>query len=213
MTTILPSPLQPPHTDLIPSPSKAALVVIDMQVPYFQNPVLKRKKNDLVKQCNALIELFQRSSRPVFLTRTVHSRDEQTWTLNMRRHQQGFAAAGDDETAFVGGLQYNEHAAIVINKTRDSAFVATDFEAQLRRQGVTTLVMCGVSTHSCVGLTAADAYARNLFTLFATDAIASHKEKYHSGMLTMLEEEYNQPTLTTSQVATFLKTGQLPDDT
>lgn len=184
-----------------------------MQVPYFQNSVLEAKKDDLIKQCNTLIELFQRSSLPVFLTRTVHSQDEQTWTLNMRRHQEGFAAAGDDETAFVDGLRYSERTAIIINKTRDSAFIATDFEAQLRRQGVTTLVMCGVSTHSCVGLTAADAYARNFFTLLATDAIASHKEKYHSGMLTMLKDEYNQPTLTTSQVAAFLKTGQLPDDT
>lgn len=210
MSTVLSSPLQPFHVDLAPVAKKTALVVIDMQPPYFQDSVLASKKNDLVQQCNELIELFQSQSHPVFLVRTVHSADEQTWTLKMKQFGKGFATAGEEDTIFVEGLDFNRQSVTIINKTRDSAFIATDLEVQLRSQGISTLVICGVSTHSCVGLTAADAYARNFFVLLASDAIASHKPKYHSTVLAMLGEEYSQPVVANQQVQTFLKTEKLP---
>lgn len=208
MQKTLLSPLQPSWVDLNPQASKAALLVIDMQPPYFQDSSLGNQEERLTGACNQLIELFENHSLPVFYTRTVHSSAKETWTLNMRNDEEGFAFAGGDETTFVPGLHVSRSKARIINKTRDSAFVATDFEMQLATERVSTLVVCGVSTHSCVGLTAADAYARNFQVILATDAIASHKPQYHTIILDMLEEEYHQPRWNNQQIEAFLESRE-----
>ena len=204
MNTDMSSPLQPVSLDLDPHPQKAALLVIDMQKPYFESPPLADEQTRLVARCNELITAFKEKSLPIIYTRTVHGKNKQSWTLNMRKDNQGFAYAGHQDVAFAEGLSYDASSAITINKTRDSAFIATDLEVQLRGREITTFVICGVSTHSCVGLTAAEAYARNYHVILAQDAIASNKKQYHEVFLEMLSDEYQQPRMTNKQIMAFI---------
>lgn len=49
-------------------------------------------------------------------------------------------------------LVTGEH--VEVTKTRDSASFDTDLTARLEQLGVDHLLLCGVSTHSCVSQTA-----------------------------------------------------------
>lgn len=61
----------------------------------------------------------------------------------------------------------------VIAKATPSAFVATDLDAQLKKQGVTTLLVAGLMTHMCVSSTARDAVPLGYSVLIAGDATAT----------------------------------------
>jgi nicotinamidase-related amidase len=167
-----------------------ALLVIDMQNAYFTNKELADRKNELIHRCNELTQAAKAEGIPVFNIYTAHSRSKSTWTLNMLDDRQGYLFAGDDDARTLDGLHLDN--TITVCKTRDSAFCDTTLEQQLRTLGVSRLVLCGVSTHTCVAQTAADAYAANFRTILAADAIASHDPDYHEMSLDMLQKEYRQ---------------------
>lgn len=175
---------------------KSALLIIDMQQAYFNNGALERSKDALIESCNALIRGFVAAEQPVIIVRTEHEKDQSTWTLNMLDDEKGYLLKGDADTALVPGLTVDNTTELI--KTRDSAFFKTDLSTRLHTLGVEHLYIAGVSTHSCVLLTAADAYANNFKVALITDAIASHDPSYHDSTLAMLSQEYRQLQITTA---------------
>lgn len=170
-----------------------ALLVIDMQNSYFELPGLAERRDRVLARVNELIGAAHEAGRPVVLVRTEHQRDGSTWTLNMRADQQGFAFPGTEQAAFLAELDTRDHVEIV--KTRDSAFFATSLKAELDRLGVAHLLVCGVSTHSCVAQTAITAFAENLHAAVAIDSIASDHAELSDALLQFLHEEMRQPLL------------------
>ena len=61
----------------------------------------------------------------------------------------------------------------VVHKRRFSAFLYTEFDALLRRQGVRTLVIGGTQYPNCVRATAVDAMARDYQTVVVTDCCSA----------------------------------------
>lgn len=170
-----------------------ALIVIDMQDAYFKHPRLKQQKEDLVVEINRLIADFTSRGDLVINVRTIHSPDKHTWTLNMLEDNQGFAFEGADETRILPGLQLD--GAIELTKTRDSAFHKTDLLQILRDHNVTAVTLAGVSTHSCIFLTAAEAYANNLKVTIRTEAVDDEDEEMQRQALDYLRREYRQQVL------------------
>jgi len=72
---------------------------------------------------------------------------------------------------------------LVINKTSRSAFNSTAIERVLLNLGVDALVVCGVTTSSCVDTTARDAADRGFKTVIVEDAAAELDEPSHDGAL------------------------------
>ncbi|WP_169799235.1 cysteine hydrolase family protein [Nocardioides jensenii] len=175
-----------------------ALVMIDMQVAFFSSGPLEPLREELVSRCNELHRWASYRQIPVFQVRTQHQADKSTWTLSMLEDDQGFLIAGDDDAGPVPGL-VTEGAAEVV-KTRDSAFHGTDLADRLRERHVDLLIVCGVSTHTCVSATATDAYAHDLHVVLAEDAIASHRPDLHQPWLDMLCEEFRFRRLTTARI-------------
>lgn len=178
---------------------KTALLVIDMQNCFFESDTLAQVRSDLSSACNDLIEKAHQALAPVVLVRTRHREDGSTWTRNMIEDKQGFAFAGDDDSLLLKEL--TDWATLEVIKTRDSAFYATDLEEKLRQVEVDRIVLCGVSTHSCVALTAADAYARNFEVVLARDAIHSDKAELHKPTLDFLHTEYRQKVLSNHEIS------------
>jgi nicotinamidase-related amidase len=168
-----------------------ALLIIDMQEAYFAAGELQEEKAQLVENCNELISVGRQAERPVIFIRTAHTHTPDTWTLNMRDDEQGYLLDGSDEVQFVEGLDVHK-ADVCITKLRDSAFHATILEQTLRELHVDTLVIAGVSTQSCIGQTAADAYARNIRVVLAEEAIGTHDHTFHEPTLKILSQEYRQ---------------------
>lgn len=165
-----------------------ALIIIDMQEAYFKTPRLIARKDQLVENINRLYSEYRHNDDMVINVRTIHSPNKQTWTLNMLEDDQGFAFEGSDEIANVAGLDVD--GAVEIIKTRDSAFHDTQLRQILTNHGVTSITLTGVSTHSCIFQTASDAYAYNIVTAVATDAVADEDETHHRQALNYLAREY-----------------------
>lgn len=174
-------------------PHRTGLVVIDMQPCYFEEPALAAALPSLRGHVNELSRAARAARQPVITVRTEHARDRSTWTLNMLEDDQGFAFHGTAEVRNVDGLEVE--GAIDVVKTRDSAFHGTRLREVLREHEVTRLVLCGVSTHSCIAQTAMAGFAENLEVVVARDAIASEDPDLSAAMLDFLADEMRQEIL------------------
>ncbi len=170
-----------------------ALLVIDLQNAYFENPDLAARLPKLLQRTNELIRAARTAGRPVILVRTVHARDRSTWTLNMLEDDEGFAFPGTEQAAYVDTLEVGD--AVDIRKTRDNAFHGTRLLEIIAQRAIRHLLIGGVSTHSCVAQTAMAAFAEDLQVAIAGDAIASENRSLSEAALTFLSEEMRQPVL------------------
>ena len=69
---------------------------------------------------------------------------------------------------------------IAVLKRQWGAFYGTDLDLQLRRRGVTTIVLCGIATEFGVESTARDAYERGYEIVFAQDAMTGRSAQSHA---------------------------------
>ena len=174
-----------------------ALVLIDLQNDYFADDELARCRDDLLAGSNRLVRAAREAGAPVVEVQTVHARDRSTWALNMLDDDQGMALEGTPGAARLDGLLESDHLVV---KTRDSAFHGTGLGRWLREQGVSRLVLAGVSTESCIAATATDAYAYDLRVVLVEDATASVEKRLHDQTLERLHQQYRQDVVSIGDV-------------
>ncbi|BCW50597.1 isochorismatase family cysteine hydrolase [Arthrobacter sp. StoSoilB13] len=180
-----------------------AVLVIDMQNAFFEEPALKRRQEEVVAACNSLTSAARAAGANVLLVATQHERDKSTWSLNMLDDNQGFIFRGSEQANFVPGLVTADFPQMV--KTRDSAFFGTDLGMRLRNWGVETVVLAGVSAHNCIAQTAADAFAHNIRVIYAAEAVATENPEAAEAVLRVLTREYRQRVLPLDEVLKLLK--------
>jgi nicotinamidase-related amidase len=180
-----------------------AVLVIDMQKAFFEDPQLGRRQEDTVRACNTLIAAARQNDVRVLLVKTEHEEDKSTWTLNMLEDDQGFIFRGTAQAEFVAGLTTDGLPHLL--KTRDSAFLGTDLLLRLRNWNADTIVLAGVSTHNCVAQTAADAFGHNIRVVHAADATASEDEDASATVLDILSREYRQRILPLDEITELLR--------
>lgn len=176
-----------------------ALVVVDMQEDFFNDTELRRCRDDVVRECNRLIERAGAARSPVIMVRTLHKADRSTWTLNMLADGRGMTVEGEEGSQPVTGLEASD--LIEVSKTRDSAFFGTGLEEVLHAHAVRKFALCGVSTESCIAATAIDAYAHDFEVTLVDRATASVDEDLHTDTLRQLADQYRQPVLQPDEVA------------
>ncbi|GAA3323040.1 cysteine hydrolase family protein [Paeniglutamicibacter sulfureus] len=181
-----------------PLSERTALLIVDMQNAFFEDPMLARHRESLVRNCNELSRLARSTGMPIFNIRTEHARDKTTWTLSMLDDDQGFLFEGSEQAQNLKGLDVEDSQEIL--KRRDSAFWRTDLSEQLGRRGVEYVIVTGVSSHTCIASTAADAYADDLRVWLVSDAIASSDPDFEKSTLGLLQAEYRQHIITTESL-------------
>ncbi|MEV7663837.1 isochorismatase family cysteine hydrolase [Paenarthrobacter sp. NPDC089316] len=179
-----------------------AVLVIDMQNAYFEDPALASRRDEIAAACNSLTSAAAEAGAKVLLVGTVHERDKSTWSLNMLDDDQGFIFRGSEQAEFVPGLLTADYPRL--SKTRDSAFFGTDLAMRLRNWGVDTVVLAGISAHNCIAQTAADAFAHNLKVIYAADAIGSENAEAAEAVLRVLTREYRQNVLPLEEIHPIL---------
>lgn len=170
-----------------------AVLIIDMQNGFFEDPVLQKQRESVTAACNRLIGAAQDNGSKVLLVGTEHEEDKSTWTLNMLEDDQGFIFRGTEQAEFVSGLATEALPQLV--KTRDSAFLGTDLVWRLRNWEVDTLVLAGISTHNCIAQTAADAFGHNFRVIYADEATATENAEAAAAVQEILCREYRQQVL------------------
>jgi len=74
----------------------------------------------------------------------------------------------------------------VVTKRQWGAFHGTDLDLQLRRRGITTIVLCGISTSIGCESTARAAYEHGYQQIFAEDAMATMAAAEHHHTVTRI---------------------------
>ena len=74
----------------------------------------------------------------------------------------------------------------VVDKPGKGAFFATDLDLMLRNRGITTLLVCGVTTEVCVHTTVREANDRGYRCIVVADACASYFPEFHAVALRMI---------------------------
>lgn len=187
-----------------------AVVMIDMQTDFFNDPELERCRVDLVSACNSLTDAAIERGLPVFEVRTVHAADRSTWALNMLDDGAGMTIAGTAGAEPVEGLRHSgtTEGIELITKTRDNAFYRTPLEDRLRASGVTAFLLGGVSTESCIAATATEGYARDFRVGIVLDAMASVRWELHDHAISSLHEQYRQPAFYVREAVRTMVTGR-----
>lgn len=169
-----------------PAPlSQSALVLIDCQNTYREGIMQLEGVEPAPAQCAKLLKRARDSGAPVI-------------------HIQHDAGPGSpyDVRAHIGSIADVVAPAAgekVITKAFPSSFEQTDLDAELKRLGVTDLVLAGFMTHVCVNSTARAAFNHGYRTTVVGNATATRSlknpvggdlsaEELHNGALTALSD-------------------------
>ncbi|WAC27165.1 cysteine hydrolase family protein [Ancylobacter sp. SL191] len=118
----------------------AALIPIDMQKGFDDPKWPPRWNTASDDHGRALIAAWREAGRPIFHVR--HDSVEEGSTLRPDHPgnalRDGFTPVGDEP---------------LITKSVNAAFIGTDLDLRLRRAGISTLVLFGISTDMCVSTT------------------------------------------------------------
>jgi nicotinamidase-related amidase len=161
---------------------KTALVVIDLQKGILAMPTQPHNVASVVANACRLADEFRKNGMPVFL---VHVTASEADMLKPIVDQQAWSAGGGqqqrpkDWADIVPELGPKEND-VVIAKKQWGAFYGTELDLQLRRRGLDTIVLCGISTNVGVESTARYAYEYGYQQIFAEDATAARSAEEHS---------------------------------
>ncbi len=165
--------------------SKTALVVIDLQkgIVGLDRKLEPFTAKQVVANVSKLVTKFREAEMAVFLVH-VSSTDgkDMLHPIVDQQVQWGSSQRPVDWAEFIEEIKPIEKD-IVITKRQWGAFYGTELDLQLRRRGIETIVLCGVSTNIGVETTARDAYQRGYNQVFATDAMAATSKEEHEASL------------------------------
>jgi ureidoacrylate peracid hydrolase len=179
---------------------RTALVIIDMQVD-FASPegavgawgVDMSSVPPALAAAKRLANAAREAGAPVVFVglMTSATEDSPAWSERMRRRgrdpgeDSGLCRTGTPGAEFVGPTPRPGEP--VVGKLRYSGFYRTDLDDVLKRLGVDTLVVCGLTTECCVDCTVRDAFHLDYHVFIARDACAAYESDLHEGALKSLE--------------------------
>ncbi|HUK38067.1 MAG TPA: hydrolase [Methanomicrobiales archaeon] len=164
-------------SDLTLDKTKTALVVIDLQKGVAAAQTRPYAVQDVIRNAARLVNAFRKNRMPVFLVHVVVSGETALKTLSDESFPRP-PVMPPDWSEFVPEIAPTP-SDIVITKRQWGAFYGTDLELQLRRRGMDTIVLCGISTDAGVESTARFAYEYGFQQVFAEDAMASRSDEQH----------------------------------
>jgi nicotinamidase-related amidase len=169
-------------------PTNAALIIVDVQKG-FDDPRWGRRNNPQAESnIKRLLEAWRKSHMPVFYIQHCSKVPESPLRPG---------TAGNEIKDIVAPLSEEP----VVKKNVNSAFIGTDLEPQLRRKGIETLVITGITTDHCVSTTARmggnmgfDVYvvsdATSTFDRVGPDGTTYRAEVIHEVNLASLHNEF-----------------------
>jgi nicotinamidase-related amidase len=161
-------------------PARTALVVIDLQRGIVAMPTGPRSSAEVVSRAAQLVKALRAAGGTVVLVRVTPSPDgkDSLRPITDAPAQTAGRLLPPDWAEIVPGLA-PEATDIVITKRQWGAFYGTELDLQLRRRGIDTIVLCGISTSIGVESTARDAFERGYNQVFVEDAMAAREAAEH----------------------------------
>lgn len=170
--------------------SGCALVIIDMQNDFCKPEGFFAQSGFDVSPCTravkpirTLLEHIRQLGLEVVWTKSTNA-DPPTYKLPPRRFRPNEDAlvrgvrGSDQFKPGAWGTEITEELRrdrkdLVVEKPRYDAFYRTDLEEKLRRRGIDTLVVVGVTTNCCVDSTVRSAFVRGFHVCVLADCVAA----------------------------------------
>jgi nicotinamidase-related amidase len=151
-------------------PRTTALVLIDLQYGIVGGPAQPHSSAEVIANAVRLAEAFRASGAPVVLVHVAMSGGGRlSAETDVRMPPRDLPPNAE---TIVAELTTSETDLVVL-KRQWGAFYGTDFDLHLRRRGIRTIVLGGISTNMGVESTARDAWERGYNVVFAEDATAA----------------------------------------
>ena len=160
-------------------PAKTALVVIDLQRGIVASPAMPHSSAEVIGRAARLAAALRSAGGTVVFVHVTPSADGKDGLRPITdATQPARGSMPPDWAEFVPELGIAP-SDIVITKRQWGAFYGTELDLQLRRRGVDTIVLCGISTTMGVETTARDAFERGYQQVFVEDAMAAREADEH----------------------------------
>ncbi|MFE7173157.1 hydrolase [Streptomyces sp. NPDC057616] len=149
---------------------RTALVVIDLQRGIVAAPAQPYTTTEVVTRSAELADAFRARDLPVVLVRVSFAEDGADAVPGRSEASRPGGTRPDGWDVIVGELA-GHPGDITVTKRNWGAFHGTDLDVQLRRRGVTQIVLTGVATSIGVESTARAAHEHGYHVTLATDAM------------------------------------------
>ena len=164
-------------------PRHTAIVVIDLQKGIARMPGAPLPAPTVIANTvRLLIAARQAGARPV-LVHVGGSADGADRLHPAADQQMRFTGTPPPDWSELIPELNRQPGDIVILKRQWGAFYGTDLDLQLRRRGLTAIVLCGIATEFGVESTARDAYERGYELVFASDAMTGASAESHANVI------------------------------
>jgi len=156
---------------------KTALVVIDLQKGIVNRQGSPYTATQVVQNASRLMNAFTEKGAFVVLVRvsSVDGKDMLKPKTDSPINPVQLPEGWDSLVPELGNIE----KAHLITKRQWGAFYGTDLDLQLRRRGIDTIVLCGVSTGIGVDTTAREAYQHGYNQIFVEDAMTASTKEEH----------------------------------
>jgi len=194
-------------SEIILEPRRTAVVVIDLQKGIVGFPGNPHSASNVIANTVTLLDAARSAGAQPILVHVGRSSDG----------GDGLQVASDEPTRMPGALppdwselipelsrQPND---LVILKRQWGAFYGTDLELQLRRRGLSTIILCGIATAFGVESTARDAYERGFEQIFAEDAMTSRTAESHANAIANIFPRMGR-VRSTAEIVAALRAGK-----
>lgn len=151
--------------------SSSALVIIDLQNAVVGAPTVPYTGSEVVARAVELAGAFHERRAPVVLVRATVRADGSDAAPGRNEMPSRPSSLPDGWDAVVDDLAGHPEDVTVTKRTW-GAFHGTDLDLQLRRRGVTQIVLAGLATSIGVESTARAGYEHGYHVTLATDAMA-----------------------------------------
>ncbi|WP_247900072.1 hydrolase [Paenibacillus pabuli] len=162
---------------------KTALIVIDLQ-KWLGTQYAPHSAEQVVTRAAAMVQAFREAGAFVGLVRvsTKDFKDMPRPLLDQAPPSLNLVPGWDEIVPEIG-VTDTDH---LITKRQWGAFYGTDLDLQLRRRGITTIVLCGIASGIGVDTTAREAFAHGYQLIFATDAMTGFSEEEHEHVIKVI---------------------------
>jgi nicotinamidase-related amidase len=169
--------------DLSLDPKTTALVLIDLQKGITRYSTAPHTSPDVIANGIRLAERCRAAGSTVVLVRVAFAADGSDRLQMPTDAQPPAAQPAADWSEIVPELGPKD-GDLVVTKRQWGAFYGTDLELHLRRRGIKTIVIGGISTNFGVESTARDAFERAFALVFVEDAMSAMSAEGHTFAIT-----------------------------
>ncbi|MFD5654917.1 hydrolase [Streptomyces sp. NPDC127039] len=159
---------------------RTALVVIDLQAGIVDAPTEPYTGAEVVARSAELAEAFRARDLPVVLVRVSFAADGAD-AVPGRTEAGGAGGPRPEGWDVVVGELAGHPGDLTVTKRNWGAFHGTGLDVQLRRRGVTQIVLTGIATSIGVESTARAAHEHGYHVTLATDAMSDMSAEAHRG--------------------------------